>query len=372
MSVKCQVVIDAMEKLAPKYLAENWDNVGLLLGNPAQPVSKILIALDLTLEIAKQAVDQDVDLIITHHPVIFKGIQRIRTDLPQGKLLSLLMKADIAVYSAHTNLDIAESGVNDVLSDLLSLENTEPLTVTSAEKLCKLVVFVPQSYIEEVRDALAKAGAGKIGEYSHCTFFTTGTGTFFPATGTTPFVGEVGKLQQVEEVRLEMIFAEAILRRVVKALLKAHPYEEVAYDIYPLQNQGKMFGLGRIGELSSSQSLQDFAMWVKVQLNVPSLRIVGNPNMVISKVAVCGGSGAGLIGKAAFSGADVMVTGDVKYHEAQDALATGIAVIDAGHFATEYPLVKYLQDYLESYNMKDKWKVHIVVAQEEKDVFVSM
>ncbi len=369
MSVKCQVIIDAMEKLAPRYLAEGWDNVGLLVGNPAQTVAKVLVALDLTLETAQQAAEDNVDLIITHHPYIFKGIQHVRTDLPHGKILSILLKKDIAVYSAHTNLDVAENGVNDLLARLFNLESIENLTTGFEEKLCKLVVFVPETHLEEVRTAITKAGAGHIGEYSHCTFYTSGTGSFLPLEEASPYIGQQGKLEYVQEARLETILPERIVRRVVKAMLKAHPYEEAAYDIYPLQNKGKTLGLGRIGSLLNPMHLEDFAFLVKEKLGVASLRIAGNIQGTVRKVAVCGGSGAGLIPKAAFAGADVLVTGDVKYHEGQDAVAAGIAVIDAGHFATEVPVVEYLKRYLMEYSQKDRWNVEITTALTEKDIF---
>ncbi len=369
MSVKCQVVIDAMEKIAPRYLAESWDNVGLLLGDPSQDVTKIRVVLDVTPEIAERAIADGVDLIVAHHPLIFRAINSIRYDLPQGKLISSLIKNDVAVYAAHTNLDTANGGVSDILAQRLNLQQIEQLAVGYSEQLVKLAVFVPQSHADQVREAIGRAGAGHIGNYSHCTFQCDGTGTFLPLDGTHPFLGKKGKLERVAEVRIETIMPDRITRKVVKAMLNAHPYEEVAYDLYPLNNTGKSLGLGRIGVLEKPVLLAEFAQSVKKALQTQSVTIAGPVEKTISKVAVCGGSGAGLIHEAAFAGADVLVTGDVKYHEAQDALAAGLAIVDAGHFATERPVVGSINEYLNQTAIDNKWAVSIDCDTTSEDVF---
>lgn len=369
MSVKCQVIIDAMEKLAPKTLAEDWDNVGLLIGSPAQTVHNVVITLDVTQDVVEQAIKDEADLIITHHPVIFKSISSIRTDLPHGKILSALLKANIAVYAAHTNLDIASGGVNDVLADRFQLCDVQPIGISSDEKLYKLVVFVPETHEKIVREAMMTAGAGHIGNYSHCSFAANGKSTFLPLDGSTPFIGDVGKLEYVEESRLETIMTEKISKSVIRAMLKVHPYEEVAYDVYQLINSGKKLGMGRIGKLAAPMLLADFVKEVKSILGIHSLPVVGDANQVIKKVAVCGGAGAGLLHKAAFAGADVLLTGDVKYHEGQEAAAIGMAVIDAGHFATEQPVLSYIAEYLNQCKAEARWLVNIKVDQVNRDVF---
>lgn len=369
MSVKCQMVVDAIDKIAPQYLAEGWDNVGLLLGNPSQPISKILVALDVTQAVADFAAEHKVDMIISHHPIIFKGLKNLRTDLPHGRVLATLIKADIAVYSAHTNLDISSGGINDILAAKLELINTIPLTTSNADKLIKLVVFVPEDHLESVRTAVTNAGAGHIGNYSHCSFHTNGTGTFLPLLNSKPFIGEQGSLEQTSEVRLETIMPESISRKVLKSMLKAHPYEEAAFDLYPLLNQGSSLGLGRIGYLPVAQTLDQLVNMVKNRLGTSSVNVVGNGDRVIAKVAVCGGSGADLINKSVFAGADVLITGDVKYHEAQDAAAAGIAIIDAGHFATEVIIVDYLAQYLSDRAYEGKWNIEVKADNISKDVF---
>ncbi len=369
MSVACQVIMEAMEKLAPRHLAEKWDNVGLLLGSPAQRVTNVLVTLDITQEVADQAIKDKVDLIISHHPLIFKPLTKLRTDLPQGKILASLLKADIAVYATHTNLDSALGGVNDVLAGKLQLEEIQPLSVSYTEKMYKLVVFVPETHLEVVRRAISEAGAGHVGNYSHCSFTGKGIGSFLPLEGAEPFIGKVGTLEYVEECRLETILPEKISRRVLKAMLKAHPYEEVAYDMYELLHSENGLGLGRIGRLLSSMTVVEFAAHVKRVLAIDSIRIGGPQDKRIKKIAVCGGSGASLLQKAIFAGADVLVTGDVKYHEAQEALAAGIVIVDAGHFATEQPVLPYVAQYLTTCNNKEKWAVNVKVDTINQDAF---
>lgn len=369
MSVKCQTIINELDKIAPHHLAETWDNVGLLVGSPEQSIKKIFLTLDVNEDVVEQALSNKVDMIITHHPLIFNGVKCIRTDLPQGRLLAKIIKNDIALYASHTNLDIACGGVNDILAGKFDLIDVEPLTESYVEKLIKLVVFVPVAHVEAVRQAICEAGAGHIGNYSCCTFQTDGMGTFLPQAGTNPFIGGAGKLERVQEVRLETVMPEKISKRVLEAMLKAHPYEEVAYDLFLLANKHSKLGIGRIGCLVVPKSLKEFALEVKKILGVNFLRVVGSQGKSINKVAVCGGSGAGLIQAAASAGADVLVTGDVKYHEAQDAIAANVAIIDAGHFATERVVIDYLYQILYTSAIKDGWNIEIVIDNTSKDVF---
>jgi dinuclear metal center YbgI/SA1388 family protein len=369
MSIKCQVIMEAMDRLAPRYLAAEWDNVGLLVGSPAQDVNKILVALDITPPVVEQAITSGANLIITHHPLLLKPIRSLRTDLPQGELLAAILRSKIAVFAAHTNLDLANGGVNDVLATKLQLTDIRSLAADVTDELLKLVVFVPTTHSKVVQEALAKAGAGHIGCYSHCTFQSEGMGTFMPLAGAQPFIGRLGKLEQVPEIRLETILPAKISRRVVSAMLKAHPYEEVAYDLYLLKNSGPTYGLGRIGRLATPVSLTDLAVMVKDTLPVVSVRIAGKLAKTITTVAVCGGSGAGLLQKAIFAGADVLITGDVKYHEAQEAAAAGIALIDAGHFGTEQPVVAAVAAYLTDCAVAGKWSVSVDTDTVNTDVF---
>jgi hypothetical protein len=225
----------------------------------------------------------------------------------------------------------------------------------------KIVVFVPEGYEDEVREAMAAAGAGAIGNYSHCTFQAAGTGTFMPLAGANPFIGQQGRLEKTAELRLETIVPASRRSRVVRAMLDAHPYEEVAFDIYPLHNEGEPYGLGRLGKISKC-TLEEFCSVVKERLGVQSLRVVGDANRFVAKVAVCGGAGTDLVQAALFAGADVLVTGDLKYHEAHDAKAHGLAVIDAGHDATEKVIVPVLCRYLEEKIAQERGQVEVVAS----------
>lgn len=369
MSVTCREVIAELEKLAPAYLAEKWDNVGLLVGHPEQTVRTILVTLDVDQQAVEQAIAVGADMIVAHHPVIFKGVNRIRSDFPQGNLLFALIQNGVAVYAAHTNLDIAPGGVNDVLAQKFALKNSRPLTEVYREQAHKLVVFVPVSHADQVRMAMAEAGAGHIGNYSHCAFQTQGVGTFLPLADTTPYIGQQGKLEFVDECRIETIVPGRLRSRIIQAMLAAHPYEEVAYDDYVLDNKEASYGLGRIGELTESVLLGEFISQVKSKLNLNSLKVAGSSKTRINKVAVCGGSGADLIKHAIAAGADVFLTGDVKYHEAQQGVNEGLAIIDAGHFATEQPVVGSLTCYLNECAAENAWNIAVVANNTSEDIF---
>lgn len=367
--VKCQVVMDAMEKLAPRRFAEAWDNPGLLVGSPAQTIHRILVCLDVRPEIAERAAREKFDLIVAHHPLIFHALKKIRTDLPEGRLLATLIQGGVAVMAAHTNLDIAAGGVNDVLAAHLGLDHWEPFKVTVQGELVKLAVYVPLAEAEAVRSAITAAGAGHIGRYSDCTFQVAGQGTFLPEEGTAPFVGEAGRLTRVEEVRIETIFPAEQEGRVVRAMKKAHPYEEPAYDLYPLRNVGRAESLGRVGYLPAPLSAEAFAAEVKENLGAGYVRLVRAGERAVKKVAICSGSGAEFIDKAAILGCDAYVTGDVRYHDAQRAAALGIHVIDAGHFATEQIVVPVLAQYLAEALAKAKGGVEVVADDSARDFF---
>lgn len=332
MLAKGQTIIQLFEEWSPKHIAAMPDDkIGLQLGSLQKDITGVLTALDVTEAVADEAIRIGANLIIAHHAIIFRPLSNLQTDTPAGRLFEKLIKNDIAVYIAHTNLDVAEGGVNDMLVGALGLTVTGHLEDVHTEKLKKLVVFVPESHHEALLQALFHAGAGAIGNYSHCSFNIAGTGTFLPGDGTEPFVGEPGKLERVPEVRVETVVPESAERRVVQAMLKAHPYEEVAYDLYPMDLKGRTVGIGRIGKLKESTTLERFVAQAKSALNVPAVRVVGDLQRQVYKVAVLGGSGGRYVRSAQFAGADVLVTGDIDYHTAHDALAAGMAIVDAGH-----------------------------------------
>jgi dinuclear metal center YbgI/SA1388 family protein len=358
-----------MERLAPRDLAAGWDNVGLLVGSPEQEVASLLVTLDVTPQVADMAATAGAGMIVAHHPLILKGLTAIRTDAPPGRTLAVLLAAGIAVYAAHTNLDAADGGVNDVLAARLGLTDVRPLTADGREKLLKLAVFVPESHVEGVRQAVAAAGAGHIGNYSHCTFQTPGTGTFLPLAGTKPFIGEQDKLEYAAEFKLETILPQRLAARVINAMLAAHPYEEVAYDLYALENPGRPYGLGRVGRLPAAEPLAAFVERVKTALALRSVRVSGPEERRVATVAVCGGSGAGLFNAAADAGADVLLTGDVKYHEALEAASAGLTMVDAGHFATERPAVDAVAAHLAACAAAEGWGVTVKTDDKSRDIF---
>lgn len=323
-------VIQLFEQFSPKAFAMEGDKIGLQIGALNQPVENVLIALDVTEEVVEEAITKNVQLIIAHHPPIFRPLKKIATDTPAGRMIARLIKHDIAVYAAHTNLDVAKGGVNDLLAEALGLKDPQVLVPTYEDQLKKLVVFVPEENAEQIREALGNAGAGAIGDYRHCSFTASGKGRFLPGENTNPHIGEQGKLEAVNEVRVETVFPQSIEKKVIQAMIKAHPYEEVAYDVYRLENSGEQLGLGRIGKVEET-TLGDYANFVKEALGVNKVRVVGDLNAKVKKAAVLGGDGNKYFTQAKFRGADVYITGDIYYHTAHDALMDGLNMIDPGH-----------------------------------------
>ncbi|WP_217586726.1 Nif3-like dinuclear metal center hexameric protein [Lentibacillus saliphilus] len=326
-----QDVIKILEQWAPKRLAYDWDNVGLQLGSINGVVKNILVTLDVTHAVVDEAIRKQVDLIIAHHPLFFRPVQQIDTDSVKGRLLQKLLVHNITVYAAHTNLDITTGGVNDLLCEKLAINQVSILDEIDTEVLHKVVVYVPNTHADNVRNAMGSAGGGYIGQYSHCTFNTQGTGTFLPTEQANPYIGHINELTYVEETKIETIVPETKLQNILQAMIQAHPYEEVAYDVYKLDNKGEPFGIGRIGRLTESMPLATLAEHVKDTLNVPMLRVVGDVTKPVQTVAVLGGSGEKYIQAAMNRGADVLITGDLTFHVAQDAQEAGLALIDPGH-----------------------------------------
>lgn len=364
-------VLGALNQLCPPSLAEDWDNVGLQVGNPGAVIDRILICLDVDEAAVDKALSCGAQLILSHHPLIFKALKRLTPDDTTGRVIYAAVKNNIAVACAHTNLDRAADGLNDWLAKRLQLQDLNPLGKPQSGYFHKLVVYVPKGHEEAVMEALFTAGAGHIGGYDHCSFRTSGTGSFRGNDKSQPFIGVPGELEQTPEVRLETIVPTTAINKVVARLLKAHPYEEVAYDLIPLRNPLPGVGLGRIGRLEKPLLFQDFAQQVKADLGVSSLRLVGDLNRQIQKVAVCGGSGMSIYSDAVRHGADCLVTGDIKFHEAQRAHSEGIALIDAGHFATEQLMVSELSKRLREHLNKRYETLEIIELESEKDPFVT-
>lgn len=322
-----------MEQLAPKHVAMEDDKIGLQLGTLQKEITGVLTALDVNEEVVDEAIALGANLIIAHHAIIYRPLRNLQSDTPMGKVYEKLIKHDIAVYVAHTNLDVTEGGMNDWMAEVLGIESSSSVEDIHTDNMYKLVVFVPKDHHQRVLDAVLNAGAGAIGNYSHCSFNIEGYGTFVPGEGTDPFIGKQGQLEKAEEIRIETIVPQSIRSKVIQAMLKSHPYEEVAYDLYPMDLKGRTFGLGRVGKLNEPVTLKQFVQRVKEKLDVPFVRVVGDLDRQIKKAAVIGGSGGRYWKAAMFRGAEVLVTGDIDYHTAQDALMAGLTLIDPGHNA---------------------------------------
>ncbi len=363
-------IIKQMEIFAPSHLAEEWDNVGLTIGDKNKQIKKILVALDVIPEVIEEAIQIGADLIVTHHPMIlFQKIKNIQADTALGKKIYALIQNNISAYCAHTNLDIAFGGTNDTLAKIAGMENIKILQQTSQEELKKIVVYVPQGYEENVRQAMCDVGAGFIGKYSHCSFAAEGIGTFLPLEGTKPFLGKQDVLEKAKEVRLETIVSQSLCNTVLEAMKKAHPYEEPAYDVYTVEQKGKCYGIGRIGTLKESMTFKEYSTFLKKQLCLDSIRIVGEKNKKIQTVALCTGSGVEFMEQAKKMGADVYLTGDIKFHEAQRAIEMGLCVADVTHYAGEVIIVPILQQFLEQKAKQYHWEIEVIQSAVNGQVF---
>lgn len=330
-------VTAALDDLFPPRLAEPWDAVGLVCGDPDQQVRRVLLAVDPTLDVAREAVDGGFDLLVTHHPLFLGGTTTVAADDPRGRVAHALVRGGVGLFVAHTNADRARGGVNDGLADLFGLIGAEPLERVP-EQVDKLVVFVPVADAERVRAALTDAGAGRIGAYDCCTWSTEGEGTFRPLPGASPAIGSVGALERVPEVRVESVVPRLLRAQVLAALHAAHPYETPAYDVLPVADLPGDAGLGRVGDLPEPMTLRALTEHAAAVLPATAwgVRAAGDPDLVVSRLAVCGGAGDSTAGAALRAGAQALLTADLKHHRALDRPA-GLALLDAAHWATEWP-----------------------------------
>jgi dinuclear metal center YbgI/SA1388 family protein len=338
--VRVAQIAEAVERIAPLALAEGWDNCGLQVGDPEAEANRVLVALTPLPEVFEEAEEKGADFLLFHHPLIFDPLKTIVTSSYPGGLLARAIRNGLAVYAAHTSYDATPAGVSVALARALGLGG--PLRVLSPRgALRKLVVFVPEESVDAVAKVLAEVGAGVIGDYTECTFRTQGTGTFRGGDETNPYLGEKGRLEEVEEVRIETVVPAHAVDRAVEAATAAHPYEEMALDVYPVEGSPEGCGYGRLGILPDQLTAGELREHVSESLGFPS-RLVADPERRIETVAALGGSGGSFIPEAAASPAHAYVTGDVDYHDALLAESLGLTVIDAGHAATELPSLEPL------------------------------
>jgi dinuclear metal center YbgI/SA1388 family protein len=342
-------ILRALESVAPFSYQEEYDNSGLLVGSSEAAVKGVLLSLDITDSVIEEAIANKCNLIVSHHPIIFRGIKQLVDSTLIGRLLIKAVQHNISIIAIHTNLDNVPHGVNFALAKALRLSNTRILQPKQG-LLRKLVTFCPEKSANQVRNALFEAGCGHIGRYDACSYNTEGSGTFRAQEGSNPYVGSIGQIHVEPEIRIETIFPAHLEKAVVKALQKNHPYEEVAYDIFVLQNANPYIGAGLIGELPLEMGGEEFLLFVKNQLEINGLRYAGATSKTIHRVAICGGSGAFLIQDAIRAGADAYITGDIKYHEFFDHQHQ-LVLVDAGHYETERYSISLLSDILtEKFN----------------------
>lgn len=342
--MKISEIINELEKLAPLAYAEDFDNVGLLVGDANAEISKILVTLDTTEEVVKEAIEKRANLIISFHPIIFSGIKKITGRNYAERIVQLAIKNDINIYAIHTALDNSRFGVNFQIAKQLNLRNTQIL-IPQKDTLRHLVTYVPSDRAEHLRNSLFDAGAGSIGNYDNCSFNLEGTGTFRAGQNANPYIGEINKTHLENETRISVVFNKHLQKQILKALKENHPYEQVAYEIFSLENLNQTIGIGMIGELENEVSEEEFFQYLKENMNVELIRHSKLLNKKINKVAVLGGSGSFAITDAKRVGADVFVTADLKYHNFFEA-ENQILLADIGHYESEQFTKNLLTAYL--------------------------
>jgi len=331
--MKLSEITSFLETFAPLDWQEDYDNSGLIVGRLNQEINQALISLDCTEAVVDEAIQAGCNLIISHHPIVFKGMKRFNEANYIERVISKAIKHDIALYAIHTNLDNIQLGVNQKIMERLGVK--KPLILSPKEHILKkLIVFVPKTHASQLRDSLFTAGAGNIGNYSECSFNVQGTGTFLPDEKAQPSLGTIGVREEVQEVSIEVIYPKYLERKLLIALFENHPYEEVAYDIYSLSNSYQEVGAGMIGNLTDALSAHDFLSFLKEKMHVSVIRHTQELNKPIQRIAVCGGAGSFLLKQAIRAGADAFISADFKYHEFFDA-ENKIMIADIGHFESE-------------------------------------
>lgn len=333
--ITVRTACDFLKKIAPLNIAEDWDNVGLILGDDQVPVTRILTCLTLTSDVAQEAVDTGAQMIVTHHPVMFKAIKQITSATAEGRTLLNLLGHSIAVYSPHTAWDNAPTGINHQLATLLQLKEQASLRARTVADEAKVVTFVPEPQLESVREALWKAGAGVIGDYRNCSFALRGTGTFYGMETTNPAVGQSGRLEEVDEIRLEVICPLKSLDQALGAIRKSHPYEEPVVDVFTVKKHSDNSGAGRVGDLPTPMTLGELNAEVARLLRQPSVQFVGDTTSSVTRVGIACGAAAEFLRDAHRAGCQAFLTGEARFHSCLEARDLGLGMILPGHFATE-------------------------------------
>lgn len=360
--------MDVMQTMAPSFLAESWDNVGLQVGHEQWQVDKVLVALEPTVDVVERACANNVSLLITHHPLIYRALSSVDLKSPAGRIIGLAVRKQLAIFSAHTNLDSAAGGVNDILAERVGLGDTTPLRSVGVEQY-KLVVFVPSGQEERALDILFGSGAGKADRYSHISVRTQALGTCKAAPTAKPSLDNIQEVIQTPGYRIETVVAKQDLSAVINTMSKAYPHEQMACDVYPMRGGCVNEGLGRIGNLTEEILLEELVQRLKEALGLKTVRMVGDPKQNIKRVAVCGGSGKDLVSDFLASDAQAYVSGDLGYHDGRAVEAAGRALVDIGHFASEHLVVGSLVARLRQALSEGGFSVQVELCKEETDCF---
>ena len=368
---KVNDIVSRFEQFAPKWMAEEGDPVGLQLGDLNQSVHKMMVTLDVRPETVQEAIDNNVDFIFAHHPALFHPIvQPMDLTVPQNAMYAKILKHNITVYGAHTNLDNANGGMNDWLAELFDLQDTIPLLPTREEKMYKLAVFTQSNTVDTMRHAITAAGAGDLANYKNCSFSFSGTSRFVPVDEEHSYISdEKNKMIEMVQEKIEVIFPERLKNKVLKAMFDNHPQKDFIYDLYEVQGLGRKYSMGRVGDLPTPMTVKEFAEKCKEVLDIPGTRVISKDiNKKVKRIAILGGSGARFYTDALKKNADLYLTGDVSYHTGHDILASGINVVDAGHYI-ECICKPHLTELFNKWNKENSWQIEVYQSKLNTDPY---
>jgi dinuclear metal center YbgI/SA1388 family protein len=368
MSVKVKEIQRWMDSRYPPGWAEEWDRIGLQLGDPEQPVERLGVSLEATPRSVSWAIQKGLHLIISHHPLFFEALTGLNSRIEPGRTASQILKADMALLVAHTNLDAAPDGVSTALADRLGMTDLLPLERGTGDWV-KLVLFIPIGYEERIFNLLDAPHTGRIGPYRRCTFKCRGEGTFVPDTGSRPFKGESGCLERASEWRLEILTSRVDLHELIEKIRQAHPYETMAYDIYPVENAHGQIGLGRIGRFDPAIGWEELIRRLKQEVEAPWVRVSGVIPSKAEKIAVCGGSGSRLISKALSAGASIFICGEVGYHPIVSYEGQGGTLLEIGHYPSEKWIIPVLAESLREADRREGWGIEVFENREPGDPY---
>lgn len=358
----------AFEQVVPRTLAYDWDAVGLQVGDVNNPLTGVLTTLDVTEAVIEEAIEHGANLILSHHPIMFKPMKKVDFSTSKGRMIKQCLLNDITIYAAHTNYDRVEGGMNDRLADRLGLMNRDILVKEDETTRVKLQVFVPRTHKEVLGDALTRKGIGTMGEYEACVYETEGTGRFQPTDQAKPFIGATGMREAVEEIKLEYLITREQVSMALATIHEAHPYETPAFDLIPLLNTDQVLGIGRVGDLTKPLPFHQFINLVKEVFGLEGVRVAGRSDKLIKRVAVLGGSGEKFTMAALDKQADVYITGDMTFHPTQDIEALGLNIIDAGHYL-ESVMKDDFKDISQAIFSEKDWAYPIFVSQVNTNPF---